>query len=147
MQQMHDCPSLRGLASCQWTKVLQGASIERAELSTMLCDGLAVHAAQQYDLVTLCGLLESQLPSESPVSNMLREVVTFLIAQRDSGGLPPEVIKRIEWSVTELKMTQAKIYVPNKSIATDEQSSFVYRSSLFVAAESHRYTSESPVEF
>ena len=100
MQQMHDCPSLHGLASCQWTKVLQGALIGPPELSTMLCDGLAVHAAQRYDLVTLCGLLESQLPSESPVSNMLREIVTFLIAQRDSGGLPPEVIERIATAVS-----------------------------------------------
>jgi hypothetical protein len=100
MQQMHHCPSLHGLASCQWTKVLQGALIGQPELSTMLCDGLAVHAAQRYDLVTLCGLLESQLPSESPVSNMLREIVTFLIAQRDSGGLPPEVIERIATAVS-----------------------------------------------
>jgi len=101
MHLMNDCPSLRGLSSCQWTRVFQGALIDQPQLSILLCDGLAVHAAQQYDLITLCGLLESQLPSEFPVPNMLREVVTFLITQRDSGGLPPEVIERIATAFSE----------------------------------------------
>ena len=99
MQLIDECPSLRGLSSCQWTKVFQGSSIGQVELSAMLCDGLAVHAVQQYDLVTLCGLLENQFSSESHASNVLREVVIFLIAQADSGGLPPEIIERIATAV------------------------------------------------
>lgn len=105
MQRIDECPSLRGLSSCQWTKVFQGSSIGQtigqAELSAMLCDGLAVHAVQQYDLVTLCGLLESQFPSESHASKILHEVKLFLIAQANSGGLPSEIVERIATVVGE----------------------------------------------
>lgn len=95
IQRMDACPSLRGLSSCQWTKVISGSSIERAALSNLLFDGLAAHAAQQYDLLTLCGLIEGLSPRERSASDMPCEIETFLFTQWDSAGLPPEIADRI----------------------------------------------------
>lgn len=95
LRRLDGCPSLGGVSSCQWTKVFQGARIEPSTLSALLCDGLAVHAVQQYDLLTLCGLLESQTSIGYESSETLRQVEAFLKEQGHSGGLPTEVCERI----------------------------------------------------
>ena len=107
MQAMDQCPSLHGIAHCQWTQVMQGSVMPADELSALLCDGLAVHATQHYDLITLCTLLENHIASQAEAAaqnhaphciawpEMLREVLSLLTLQAQSGLLPLELITRI----------------------------------------------------